>query len=75
LLTQATSSFGSRVSTMKRAKMKAPTMMKNSIALANTDSRNASLSARQVSARVAKPMTIAAKALIAAPSVGENQPR
>jgi hypothetical protein len=31
--THATSSFGSRVSTMKREKMKAPTMMKNSIAV------------------------------------------
>src|SRR6266850_1026684 len=31
--THTASSFGRRVSTMKRAKMKAPTMMKNSIAL------------------------------------------
>jgi hypothetical protein len=38
-------------------------------------SRKASSSGRQPSVRVAKPMTMVAKALIAAPSVGENQPR
>ncbi len=60
---------------MKREKMKAPTMMKKSIALEYTVSRSASTKRRSVSVRVAKPITAAAKAAIAAASVGENQPR
>ncbi|MNC88570.1 hypothetical protein D3C83_43970 [compost metagenome] len=60
---------------MKREKMNAPTMMKNSIAVECTVSRKASKRPRSVSVRVAKPITIAAKAATAAASVGENQPR
>src|SRR5688572_32668628 len=72
--TTRTSSFGMRVSTMKRANTKAPMTMKNSMAVEYTASRNASSSAPSDRVRVAKPIAMAAKAETAAASVGENQP-
>ena len=74
-VTQPTSAVGNCVRTMNRAKMNAPITMKNSIAVAYAVSRKAPSRPRQRMWPVANAITIAAKALTAAASVGEYQPR
>ena len=73
--THVASSFGNRVSTMNREKMKAPTTMKKIAAVVYTVSSSASPRPRQPIAPVPKAITIATNAATAAASVGENQPR